>query len=801
MNFPTNPSVNDVYTLGSKSWKWDGVAWVNIKNGATTPTAAALLASIKTVDGTGSGLDADLLGGYASTYYQPASSAITIDNISLYSPSKQGTGATGTWSINISGNAATATSATGLVDDSGWMRNRGAVAVASVDTATGNGFYTQNNAGDSQGLLVFNPGGSLGPLQMTFTYGGLLQFRNKTDSTTWTAWKTVLTSSNYTTYSPSLTGSGASGTWGINITGTAATATSATSAATLTTGRNINGTTFNGSANITTSFWGTARTLTIGSTGKSVDGSANVSWTLGELGAEFVQAQGIPRSNLGDPTVREAALFDSQFNNKTDLHDISNLFIESSTDNINWTSVSVNDTNKRKLVGGDASLANIYIPYGTPYFRVRFRSTGTYVYLNALYGYFSTDGHTTQVQVFKKHDNDANWTQVTNSTTQVSSWPGHFYLPHASIPWRLAGIQGTHSDEVYVLFIPSWNSSFSSNSINIQRLQWWGGYPAGRRNLYATNEFGDASFPATITLVGSLGVGNTTPTARIDVTDTYYAGSGSLAGGVANFTQTWNTTGTPTAIKLNVTDTASNASSLLMDLQVGGSSKFKVDKSGTINASGYLVLGSGSGSAKLIVANTDASISSLRVGRTDTGSYWDVNHAGNDFRLYNTAGAGADILLGMNSAGTDVGNKVGIGTATPETKLDVVGTGRFSNLLTVKAGIAHATSGDAIVAVESANQLTLDTTATSAADSWPIATYRSAKYVVQVSQGTSYQVSEILVIQDGTSTIMTEYAVIETGSSLATFTSDVSAGNARLLVTMNSAATANIRIKKILMVV
>jgi len=59
----------------------------------------------------------------------------------------------------------------------------------------------------------------------------------------------------------------------------------ATTATTLQTARNINGTSFNGSAAITTATWGTARTLTIGSTGKSVDGSGNVSWTLAELGA------------------------------------------------------------------------------------------------------------------------------------------------------------------------------------------------------------------------------------------------------------------------------------------------------------------------------------------------------------------------------------------------------------------------------------------------------------------------------------------------------------------------------------
>jgi hypothetical protein len=51
------------------------------------------------------------------------------------------------------------------------------------------------------------------------------------------------------------------------------------------TARTINGTNFDGSANITTTNWGTARTLKIGNTGKSVNGSSNVTWTIAEIGA------------------------------------------------------------------------------------------------------------------------------------------------------------------------------------------------------------------------------------------------------------------------------------------------------------------------------------------------------------------------------------------------------------------------------------------------------------------------------------------------------------------------------------
>lgn len=59
----------------------------------------------------------------------------------------------------------------------------------------------------------------------------------------------------------------------------------ATTATTLATARTINGTSFNGAGNITTANWGTARTITIGGSSKSVNGSANVSWTLAEIGA------------------------------------------------------------------------------------------------------------------------------------------------------------------------------------------------------------------------------------------------------------------------------------------------------------------------------------------------------------------------------------------------------------------------------------------------------------------------------------------------------------------------------------
>jgi hypothetical protein len=77
------------------------------------------------------------------------------------------------------------------------------------------------------------------------------------------------------------------GTWPISVSGSSASTTgNAATATALQTARTINGTSFDGSANITTASWGTARNVTIGSSTKSVDGSANVSFSLAEIGAQ-----------------------------------------------------------------------------------------------------------------------------------------------------------------------------------------------------------------------------------------------------------------------------------------------------------------------------------------------------------------------------------------------------------------------------------------------------------------------------------------------------------------------------------
>ena len=79
---------------------------------------------------------------------------------------------------------------------------------------------------------------------------------------------------------------------------------------------------------------------------------------------------------------------------------------------------------------------------------------------------------------------------------------------------------------------------------------------------------------------------------------TYNAGTLTTDVKVLDLSATWNDAGvTFTGLKVNVTSTASAAASLLLDLQVGGASKFRVDKSGS------LILGSGSAIFKIVHGN------------------------------------------------------------------------------------------------------------------------------------------------------------------------------------------------------
>ena len=139
---------------------------------------------------------------------------------------------TGTWPISVSGNAATATSSPLLsaLANYAWTAstlptsyNLG-IQASFVGPGASEGSW--QNYGSVITMRTYSGGG--GSLQLYVPYGpsnggtGLqARFGNYDVSTgnSWTGWKILLASDNYNSYSPTLTGTGASGTWGIRITG------------------------------------------------------------------------------------------------------------------------------------------------------------------------------------------------------------------------------------------------------------------------------------------------------------------------------------------------------------------------------------------------------------------------------------------------------------------------------------------------------------------------------------------------------------------------------------------------------
>ena len=187
--------------------------------------------------------------------------------------------------------------------ETSFFRTRGSQTIASsIPTTTElssnnnlSGNWNVTFPGASGHLVQFNTGsGSTRYMQFYSYYSGSLYWRNSTDSTLRTkSWKTIVDSANYTgivlkigtatkgsatlpIYLNAGTPTACSTTLGVSITGNAATATK------LQTARTINGTSFNGTTNITTAYWGATRTITLSGavTGSaSVNGSQNVTIT------------------------------------------------------------------------------------------------------------------------------------------------------------------------------------------------------------------------------------------------------------------------------------------------------------------------------------------------------------------------------------------------------------------------------------------------------------------------------------------------------------------------------------------
>ena len=259
-------------------------------------------------DGSGSGLDADLLDGNHSTYY-PNRYDISSDTTNRWHN-------LGTCSLNSDGQSIIIE----VFSGNGWNARASQNVRLKI-------YIKKSFTNTSTPATAYF--GCLMEVYMN-EEGGDIQYKvianSKTQCTVWVylpwdyagGWYTVY--GEYNSWSNSgakqssaPTGNDQTRSGAKVIRYIAYTSSNVASATKLQTARQINGTNFNGTANITTAKWGTARSIKIGNTAKNVDGSGNVTWTFAEIGgaaANHTHNYIVSRGNLNAQTGRTQSLGD-----------------------------------------------------------------------------------------------------------------------------------------------------------------------------------------------------------------------------------------------------------------------------------------------------------------------------------------------------------------------------------------------------------------------------------------------------------------------------------------------------------
>lgn len=181
-----------------------------------------------------------------------------------------------------------------------------------------------------------------------------------------------------------------------------------------------------------------------------------------------------------------------------------------------------------------------------------------------------------------------------------------------------------------------------------------------------------------------------------------------MAQTINNLTETWNSSGTTfTGVKYNVTDTASAAASLLMDLQVGGVSKLSVEKTGALTVKHSTVNSTAAvfSSASSYTQNHGPTIA------FQNGDGLPLAAIKGAFEITNNGGFGVISFFTRQSDALGITEKmriasngyVGIGTTSPAVKLDISGSVRSSG--EVAAAAFYFSTYDLYISRDAANTL------------------------------------------------------------------------------------------------
>jgi len=186
----------------------------------------------------------------------------------------------------------------------------------------------------------------------------------------------------------------------------------------------------------------------------------------------------------------------------------------------------------------------------------------------------------------------------------------------------------------------------------------------------------------------------------------------------------------------------------------------------------------------LALANTETTARSINIATAAT--------AGASTLTFGGAVSGNTIQINSTAAGS-INLTTDVTTGTANIFTSVTGSVNIGGV-----GSLIYTGTQAAIEASTTTVATVNQTAT---DTFPAATFRSAEYLVQIVQGSAYQISKILLVHNGTTAFITEYGTVASGSVLGTLDADISGGNVRLLVTMGSATSATVKVSRTSIVV
>lgn len=280
---------------------------------------------------------------------------------------------------------------------------------------------------------------------------------------------------------------------------------------------------------------------------------------------------------------------------------------------------------------------------------------------------------------------------------------------------------------------------------------------------------------------GNVGIGTSVANCKLDVVGNVCV-SGVVTSTSLNISSTEvisssrqlkNITSLDATTTATIESAISNAPNTFTDLNVTGITTLNVVRANSLSVVGVLTAGGFDGGP---LSGSSGSFTQINVTGVTTSTTFN-----------STTGTIT------NLSGTNI-NYTGIGTITTLNS----NTGTVTNL----SGTNINTSGvTTTTTLNIGADVGISTTRTSVAtisattiDSFSSTIFRSARVQVQITQGTNYQASDVLIIHDGLIADVIEYGSIATNDYLGTFSGVVSGGNCLLRINMNSATSATVKV-------